>query len=102
MITVCERSRSTNCSGSLWNMTHLSCVLPCTREITQETTMPFNKKPQGKNFVPRDGGARKGAPKAGSRSPGHRGFRPEEGAPKKARWNADDRAARTTGPDAPR
>ncbi|MDQ1575581.1 MAG: hypothetical protein QOH55_731, partial [Microbacteriaceae bacterium] len=51
--------------------------------------MPFNKKPQGKNFVPRDGGARKGAPKAGSRSPGHRGFRPEEDAPKKARWNAD-------------
>ncbi|MDQ1576743.1 MAG: hypothetical protein QOH55_1893, partial [Microbacteriaceae bacterium] len=54
------------------------------------------------NFVPRDGGARKGAPKAGSRSPGHRGFRPEEDAPKKARWNADDRAARTTGQDAPR
>jgi superfamily II DNA/RNA helicase len=64
--------------------------------------MPFNKKPQGKNFVPRDGGARKGAPKAGSRSPGHRGFRPEEGAPKKQRWNADDRAARTSGSDAPR
>ncbi|MDQ1584612.1 MAG: hypothetical protein QOF36_2666, partial [Microbacteriaceae bacterium] len=64
--------------------------------------MPFNKKPQGKNFVPRDGAARKGAPKAGSRSPGHRGFRPEEGAPKKQRWNADDRAARTSGSDAPR
>ncbi|MDQ1579775.1 MAG: hypothetical protein QOD05_550 [Microbacteriaceae bacterium] len=64
--------------------------------------MPFNKKPQGKNFVPRDGGARNGAPKAGSRSPGHRGFRPEEGAPKKQRWNADDRAARTSGSDAPR
>ncbi|NEN04833.1 DEAD/DEAH box helicase [Diaminobutyricibacter tongyongensis] len=56
------------------------------------------KKPQNKNFVPRDG-ARKGGPKAGSRSPGHRGYRPaEEGAaPKKQRWNADERAARAEG-----
>ncbi|WP_187977339.1 DEAD/DEAH box helicase [Mycetocola sp. JXN-3] len=39
----------------------------------------------------------KGGPKAGSRSPGHRGFRPEvEDAPRqKNRWDADDRAARS-------
>ncbi len=56
------------------------------------------KKPQNKTFVPRDG-ARKGGPKSGSRSPGHRGYRPaEEGvAPKKQRWNADERAARAEG-----
>ena len=55
------------------------------------------KKPQNKNFVPRDGD-RKGGPKSGSRSPGHRGYRPaEEGAPKKQRWNADERAARAEG-----
>ena len=59
--------------------------------------MPNFKKPQSKNSVPRDG-ARKGAPKSGSRSPGHRGYRPaEEGAPKKQRWNADERAARAAG-----
>ncbi|GAA1441073.1 DEAD/DEAH box helicase [Leifsonia poae] len=39
-------------------------------------------------------GARKGGPKAGSRSAGHRGYRPAEEAPKKQRWNADERAAR--------
>ncbi|HEY8281086.1 MAG TPA: DEAD/DEAH box helicase, partial [Leifsonia sp.] len=40
-------------------------------------------------------GARKGGKAAGSRSPGHRGYRPEEeGAPKKARWSTEDRAAR--------
>jgi len=40
-------------------------------------------------------GARKGAPKSGSRSPGHRGYRAEEvGAPKKQRWTTEDRAAR--------
>ncbi|MET1053082.1 MAG: DEAD/DEAH box helicase, partial [Mycetocola sp.] len=63
--------------------------------------MPKNKKPAGgrpaKNFDP--GYARKSGGPAGaatgSRSPGHRGFRPVEGdAPKKARWNADERAAR--------
>jgi superfamily II DNA/RNA helicase len=40
-------------------------------------------------------GARKSAPKSGSRSPGHRGYRAEEtGAPKKQRWTTEDRAAR--------
>jgi superfamily II DNA/RNA helicase len=54
--------------------------------------MPGFKK-HGNNSAP---GARKGAPKAGSRSPSHRGYRAaEEGAaPKKARWSEDERAAR--------
>jgi superfamily II DNA/RNA helicase len=71
--------------------------------------MPKNKKPAGgrpsKNFEPDRFGKKtgyssrftSGAPKAGSRSPGHRGYRPEdaEAPAKKARWNADDRAARS-------
>ncbi|PPF67485.1 RNA helicase [Rathayibacter tritici] len=74
--------------------------------------MPKNKKPAGgrpaKNFEPNRFGASSGksqlggrsrfpAAKPGSRSEGHRGFRPiDENAPKKARWNADERAARAT------
>ena len=56
-----------------------------------------NKKPAGgrpaKNFEPRSN--------SGSRSPGHRGYRPDEaGAPaKKARWSADERAAKGRTPD---
>ncbi|MFC6356006.1 DEAD/DEAH box helicase [Luethyella okanaganae] len=62
--------------------------------------MPKNKKPAGdrpaKNFDPSYAkGGSKGGPKAGSRSPGHRGFRADEGAPKKQRWNADERATRS-------
>ena len=63
--------------------------------------MPKSKKPAvgraAKNFDPNyagTGGPSKGGPKSGSRSPGHRGFRADEGAPKKQRWNADERAAR--------
>ncbi|MFU8946792.1 DEAD/DEAH box helicase [Mycetocola zhadangensis] len=63
--------------------------------------MPKNKKPAGgrpaKNFDPsyaRKSGGPVGTT-TGSRSPGHRGYRAVEGdAPKKARWNADERAAR--------
>ncbi len=40
--------------------------------------------------------------KPGSKSPKHRGYRAEADAPKKARWNADDRAARTERTDRPR
>ncbi|MBF4461471.1 MULTISPECIES: DEAD/DEAH box helicase [unclassified Rathayibacter] len=74
--------------------------------------MPKNKKPAGgrpaKNFEPNRFGASSGksqlggrprfaAAKPGSRSEGHRGYRPiDENAPKKARWNADERAARAT------
>ncbi|TAL44152.1 MAG: hypothetical protein EPN91_05035, partial [Salinibacterium sp.] len=59
----------------------------------------FNKpaagRDQKKSYKPA------GAPKAGSRSEGHRGYRPDvpSAAPKK-RWTSDDRAARSG--DAPR
>jgi len=61
--------------------------------------MPKNKKPAGgraaKNFEPRFGAKKSGGPSAGSRSPGHRGFRAESTeAPRKDRWNSADRDAR--------
>lgn len=67
--------------------------------------MPYNKqRPYDKQNSSAYGsksstlrsGAKKSGPKAGSRSPNHRGYRPEptEAAPKKQRWNADERAAR--------
>jgi len=59
--------------------------------------MPYNKKPAGARPAKKYDAAhgKKSGQKAGSRSPGHRGYRPEpEGAPKKQRWNAEDRAAR--------
>jgi len=40
--------------------------------------------------------------KPGSKSPKHRGHRPEDAAPKKSRWTADDRAARTDRPKSAR
>ncbi|GAA1058398.1 hypothetical protein GCM10017608_26870 [Agromyces luteolus] len=66
--------------------------------------MPKNKKPAGgrpaKNFdpsyakssrrsTPRAGGAQK----PGSRSPGHRGYRPEDAEAPKARWSREERVA---------
>ena len=65
--------------------------------------MPKNKKPAGgrpaKNFEPRYGAKKTGGPSAGSRSPGHRGFRPEPAeAPRKNRWNSEDRDARRAAP----
>ncbi|CAN3700790.1 ATP-dependent RNA helicase DeaD [Microbacterium sp. MM2322] len=72
--------------------------------------MPKNKKPAGgrpaKNFEPRYGAQtsfqdRKRRPegaasaKPGSKSPSHRGYRPEaEAAPDKRRWSAQDRVGR--------
>ncbi|KAA9089397.1 DEAD/DEAH box helicase [Microbacterium radiodurans] len=71
--------------------------------------MPKNKKPAGgraQNFEPRygkktsyqDAKRRPGQSSAGtpgSKSPGHRGYRPEaEEAPRKNRWNAQERAGR--------
>ncbi|MGO4689605.1 DEAD/DEAH box helicase [Glaciibacter sp. 2TAF33] len=59
--------------------------------------MPKSKKPAvgraAKNFDPAKSGPSKGGPR-GSKSPNHRGFRADEGAPKKQRWNADERATR--------
>ncbi|HEY9324573.1 MAG TPA: DEAD/DEAH box helicase, partial [Agromyces sp.] len=66
--------------------------------------MPKNKKPQGgrpaKNFDPayakggsKGGPARAGSSKPGSRSEGHRGYRPEADAPRKERWSRDERVS---------
>ena len=65
--------------------------------------MPKNKKPAGgrpvKNFEPRYGAKKSGGPSAGSRSPGHRGYRPESTeAPRKNRWSTEDRDARRGAP----
>lgn len=65
--------------------------------------MPKNKKPAGgrpaKNFEPRYGAKKTGGPTAGSRSPGHRGYRAESTeAPRKNRWNSEDRDARRAAP----
>ncbi len=86
-------------------------VLHCSRDAmylstTQEVlTMPKNKKPQGgrpaKNFDPayakggsKGGPARAGSAKPGSRSAGHRGYRPEPAdGPRKERWSRDERVA---------
>jgi len=56
--------------------------------------MPYNKKPAAARP------AKKFGPKAGSKSPSHRGYRPEPvtDAPKKKRWNADERAERAGNP----
>ncbi|WP_022888700.1 DEAD/DEAH box helicase [Agromyces italicus] len=58
--------------------------------------MPKNKKPKGgrpaANFDPSYAGKGR-AQKSGSRSPGHRGYRPEEEAPRKERWSRDERVA---------
>jgi len=69
--------------------------------------MPKNKKPAGgrpvKNFEPRFGAKKTGGPSAGSRSPGHRGFRAESTeAPRKDRWNSADRDARRGAPSGER
>ncbi|MDO9396690.1 MAG: hypothetical protein Q7T71_09115, partial [Herbiconiux sp.] len=63
--------------------------------------MPKSNKSGGfkaaKNYEPRTPG--KGGPKVGSRSPGHRGYKPvDETAPRKQRWNSDDRASRGAAP----
>ncbi|WP_082590514.1 DEAD/DEAH box helicase [Agromyces sp. Soil535] len=68
--------------------------------------MPKNKKPAAggrpaKNFDPsyakggsKGGPARSGSSKPGSRSAGHRGYRPEEAdASRKARWSSEERVA---------
>ena len=74
--------------------------------------MPKNKKPAGgrpaKDFTPRKsagknlgGKSPRGAAAPGSRSPKHRGYQPEpvDAPAKKARWTADERAAKGRTPD---
>ncbi|GAA1797046.1 hypothetical protein GCM10009749_00660 [Agromyces neolithicus] len=68
-------------------------VLSTTQEVI---TMPKNKKPKGgrpaRNFDPSY--AKSSSKKPGSRSAGHRGYRPEEtDAPAKTRWSRDERVA---------
>ncbi|MEV8252965.1 DEAD/DEAH box helicase [Rhodoglobus sp. NPDC076762] len=52
----------------------------------------FNKPATGRGNSDFNSGAPK---RGGSRSEGHRGFRPDQGEAPKRRWSADDRAART-------
>jgi superfamily II DNA/RNA helicase len=52
--------------------------------------MPDYKKPNTNKFE-----GRPSSSSAGSRSAGHRGFKPDAGAPAKSRWKDSDRAART-------
>jgi superfamily II DNA/RNA helicase len=69
--------------------------------------MPKNKKPAGgrpsRNFDPHYADKKK-ATRPGSRSEGHRGYRPadDESAPKKRRWTSDERAARGVSASRPR
>jgi hypothetical protein len=55
--------------------------------------MPFNKPATGRSYKksdPRDSRTTS----AGSRSPGHRGYKADSATPIKKRWTADDRAKR--------
>jgi superfamily II DNA/RNA helicase len=62
-----------------------------TKHNPESITMANFKKPASGRPVKKYNGS---APKAGSRSEGHRGFH-ADAAPAKKRWNADERAART-------
>ncbi|GAB3613084.1 DEAD/DEAH box helicase [Humibacter ginsengisoli] len=74
--------------------------------------MPKNKKPAGRpnydpDYAKKSSGYKsfgaKSDSKPGSRSAGHRGYRPDEAdAPKKRRWTADERAARGHAAERPR
>ncbi|TFB98892.1 MULTISPECIES: DEAD/DEAH box helicase [unclassified Cryobacterium] len=66
--------------------------------------MPTSNNPavsrSNKNFDPKyaaKGGPSRGGSNNGSKSPGHRGYQADAGAPKKARWNAGERADRAAG-----
>lgn len=84
----------------------IACVHPdhalhSVYELRKKTVMPQNKR------APRPfrASAETPARKAGSKSPKHRGYRPESAAPataKKPRWNSDERAARGAAPQRPR
>ncbi|TFC03071.1 DEAD/DEAH box helicase [Cryobacterium mannosilyticum] len=66
--------------------------------------MPNSKNPavgrSSKNYDPKysaKGGPARGGSAPGSKSPGHRGHHDDAAAPKKARWNAGERADRAAG-----
>jgi superfamily II DNA/RNA helicase len=56
---------------------------------------PYNKPAQGRDNKKPYAANDRNSSKPGTRSEGHRGFRADQGAAPKQRWNADDRAART-------
>ena len=56
---------------------------------------PYNKPAQGRDNKKPYTASDRNSSKPGARSEGHRGFRADQGAAPKQRWNADDRAART-------
>ena len=56
---------------------------------------PYNKPAQGRDNKKPYAANDRNSSKPGTRSEGHRGFRADQSAAPKQRWNADDRAART-------
>jgi len=56
--------------------------------------MPQSKNNYDPKYAAKSGPNRGGSNNQGSKSPGHRGYKADEGAPKKQRWNADERASR--------
>ena len=56
--------------------------------------MPQSKNNYDPKYASKSGPNRGGSNNQGSKSPSHRGFKADEGAPKKQRWNADERASR--------
>ncbi|MDH6238323.1 DEAD/DEAH box helicase [Cryobacterium sp. CG_9.6] len=56
--------------------------------------MPQSKNNYDPKYAGKTGPNRGGSNNQGSKSPSHRGFKADEGAPKKQRWNADERASR--------
>jgi superfamily II DNA/RNA helicase len=64
-------------------------VLPCTTKNPERITVPNYSKPTTGGKKP----YRASAPKSGSRSEGHRGYRPDAPVAKK-RWTSEDRAVR--------
>ncbi|MCU1479225.1 MAG: deaD [Subtercola sp.] len=68
-------------------------------EYSKKPANGGNKFTGAKSGSASHGASSHGASAAGSRSAGHRGYKPAEaGAPKKARWNADERAERGSAP----
>ena len=63
----------------------------------------FKRAAQSRAQKPtRSSGGRAGAPKVGSKSPKHRGFRPDEPAAPKRRWTSEERVDRGRAAERPR
>jgi superfamily II DNA/RNA helicase len=58
----------------------------------------YSKKSAGGNKFTGAKGSKGASAASGSRSEGHRGYKAADAAPKKARWNADERATRGAAP----